>query len=215
MSHAEGPVAGDAGGERLGRLLTVALDAYRLKDEPRQGWVLRGVHAPESVAAHAWGTALLCLMFADEAGVDRDRALAIATVHDLAEAETGDIPARVHPADRTVAPTDKASLEAAAIERLLAGELPAALALWREYEAGGTTEARFVRDMNLVDMALQALAYEEQARYDPAAPIPSRGGYQHLDEFLAGAEARVRGPLARRLLTWVQARYRRARQRGE
>ena len=99
------------------RLLTTLLGAYRLKDEARSGWVLRGVERPESVAAHSWGTALLCLIFAGEAGVDRGRALAIATAHDVAEAEIGDIPARAHPDDRTVDAAEKARLESAGIER--------------------------------------------------------------------------------------------------
>ena len=68
--------------ERLAYLLR----AYRLKEQVRTGWTLRGVTPAESVADHAWGTALLCLLFADEAGVDRAEATEIALVHDLAEA---------------------------------------------------------------------------------------------------------------------------------
>lgn len=52
---------------------------------------MRGVETPESVADHSWGTALLVLMCAP-AGLDVSRALAMATVHDLAEARVGDIP---------------------------------------------------------------------------------------------------------------------------
>ena len=214
MRDLEATASGGGAEDTLGRLLTIALRAYRLKDEPRQGWVLRGVEAPESVAAHVWGTTLLCLVFAEEAGIDVERALAIATVHDLAEAETGDIPARADPADRSVGAADKARREADAMERLLAGQLPSVRTLWREYESAASAEARFVRDMNLLDMALQALSYEEQGRYDPRAELPSRGAYRHLDEFLASAEARVQGDLARRLLAWVATRYGQARQRS-
>ena len=195
------------------RLLTTLLSAYRLKDEARSGWVLRGVERPESVAAHSWGTALLCLVFAEEAGVDRGRALAIATAHDVAEAEIGDIPARAHPDDRTVDVTEKARLESAAIERLLGGEFGELRALWRDYELSASPEARFVRDMNLLDMALQALFYEEQARYDPGHPLPSQGDHRHLDEFFVSAEARMQGVLGRELLARVGARYRRVRAR--
>ena len=48
---------------------------YRLKDEPRTGWKIRGVVEPESVADHSWATAPLCLLYADEADVDRDHAV--------------------------------------------------------------------------------------------------------------------------------------------
>ncbi len=69
--------------------LDALLHAYGLKDEARQGWVLRGIVDPESVAAHSWGTSLLCLLFAEDAGVDPGEALAISTVHDLAERGSG------------------------------------------------------------------------------------------------------------------------------
>lgn len=193
--------------------LDAVLRAYRLKDELRRGWVLRGVRAPESVAGHAWGTALLCLAFAEEAGVDRERALAIATVHDLAEAEIGDIPARAHPAERAVAADRKAQLEAEGLERLLDGSLAEVWALWREYDAGASPEARFVRDMNLLDMALQALLYEQHGRYDVDAAPPSGGSRGHLDEFLVSAERRMQGEPGRRLVAQVASRYRRLRQR--
>lgn len=103
------------------RRLTLTETAFRLKDEPRGGWVLRGVSAPESVADHSWGTAFLCLLYAAEAGVDRDRAVAMALIHDLAEAETGDIVARADAADREVSGAAKAALESAVIDELLAG----------------------------------------------------------------------------------------------
>src|SRR5690606_39493298 len=80
--------------------LDLAYRALALKDEARVGWVQHGVREPESVAGHAWGTAYLCLLFADAAGVDRDHAVAIAVVHDLAEALTGDFAARLDPTDR-------------------------------------------------------------------------------------------------------------------
>lgn len=206
-TSSEGPRAAE-------RRLALALHAYRLKDEPRRGWVLRGVEDPESVAAHAWGTALLCLLFGGPAGVDVSRALAIATVHDLAEAEVGDIAARADPRDREVSAARKADLEADALDRILGREHPELHALWREYEEAVTPEARFVRDMNLLDMALQALLYEEQARYDPSRPLASRGGYRHLDEFFASAQGRVEGTLARRLLSATRRLYEEARGRG-
>lgn len=68
--------------------IDVLLEAYELKDELRSGWQLRKIADPESVAAHTWGTATLCLLFADEAGIDRGRAVSMALVHDLAEARS-------------------------------------------------------------------------------------------------------------------------------
>jgi len=193
------------------RWLANLVRAYRLKDEPRAGWQLRGVDGPESVAAHSWGTALLCLVLADAAGVDAGRALAIATAHDLAEAVTGDVPHRADPEDRAVDAGTKARREADAMGRLLDGGPEPLAELWREYERGASAEARFVRDMNLLDMALQALVYQEQGRYDATRPLRSRGGHRHLDEFFVSAEARVQGGVARRWLALVRERYERAK----
>jgi len=195
--------------------LVLALDALRLKDEPRRGWVLRGVRGPESVAAHAWGTAWLCLLFAEEAGVDVGTALAIATVHDLAEAQTGDVAARAHAADRTMSEADKAAAERRAIERMLGRGHPRTRALWQAYEDRASAEARFVRDMNLLDMCLQALAYQLQGRYDPDVVLPSRDRHRALDEFFASAEPRLTSTLARRAFEELRRAYVRASGGGE
>ncbi|HUZ18272.1 MAG TPA: HD domain-containing protein, partial [Spirochaetia bacterium] len=52
-----------------GNGIDALLRIYGLKDEPRAGWVLRGIRDPESVADHSWGSALLCHLYAAEAGV--------------------------------------------------------------------------------------------------------------------------------------------------
>ncbi len=192
--------------------LDSAYDALALKDEARLGWVQHGISAPESVAAHSWGTAYLCLLFAPAAGVDRDHAVAMAVVHDLAEAETGDFAARLHADDREVSEADKHRLEERAVMKLLPPALSALRDLWHEYEARTNPTARFVRDMNLIDLCLQALRYERLRRYDASVVIPSSGGHRHLDEFFLGAGSRLDSPLAKRLLTEIHARYQREKQ---
>jgi len=216
--------------------LAYLLNAYRLKDRPRSGWVLRGIDRPESVAAHSWGTALLCLLFADEAGVDRAEALEIALTHDLAEAEIGDLPSRADPALRPVGADEKAALEAWAMATLRetwpdeAADLVARR--WRSYEDRDGPAARFTRDMNLLDMALQALIYEREGRYGPRADVAAdphddpgdrgdrgddRSSAQatgRLDEFFASAEARVTTPFGRARLAEIADAYRELRASG-
>ena len=167
--------------------LDYLLHAYRLKDEPRAGWLLRGVAHPESVADHTWGTALLCLLFADDAGVDVRHALEIALLHDLAEAEIGDVPSLADESARPMRQAEKARAEAAAMARLEA-TWPGGIAArvgdrWHAYEDRADDAAVFVRDMNLIDMCLQALVYEREGRYDPEADLPAFERHPHLDEF--------------------------------
>lgn len=194
--------------------LELAYAAGRLKDEPRAGWVMHGVERPESVAAHSWGTAYLCLLFAGDAGVDPGRAVAMAVLHDLAEAETGDLVTRLSPADRPVSEAEKARRERAAIAQLLPREPARLRTLWRAYEERTDAEARFVREMNLIDMCLQALRYEREARYDRGVLVPSSGAHRHLDEFFLSAGQRLESELGRRLYGELEAAYAEARGAG-
>ncbi len=187
--------------------LRLALEAFGLKDVERAGWVLRGVRRPESVADHSFGTALLCLLFAGDAGVDPSRSVQVALVHDLAETVVGDVAARADASDRSVSEAEKAAAERGAMARLVPAEAAGVGELWLEYEQRATPEARFVRDMNLVDMCLQALRYERDRRYDPARPIDSSGGYVHLDEFFASAEPRLATDVGRDLFDAVRRGY--------
>jgi putative hydrolase of HD superfamily len=182
-----------------------ALEAgFGLKDERRTGWQLRGVDDPESVAAHSWGVSLLCLAFADDAGVDPDRALRLAVVHDLAEAHTGDVPTRADPADEPVSAAEKERRERDAMADLGA-PFPAVAEAWEAYERRDTAVARFVKDMDLVDMCLQALVYERERRYDPDGTFDSE--YDRLDEFFATAEPRLSTDVGRSLYDRIRARY--------
>ena len=186
------------------------LELLELKDELRTGWVLRGIESPESVAAHTWGTATLCLFYADRADVDRDRAVAMALIHDLAEARTGDIPTRAADVDDTqqLSSDEKERLERAAITDLLEPfETDEWLSLWEEYEARETLTAQFVKDMDLLENCLQALQYEREDRYDETEPNDAFTEYENLDEFFATAAPRLTTSVGKSLFEQVKTRY--------
>jgi putative hydrolases of HD superfamily len=192
-------------------MIDALLEAFALKDEPRTGWRLRGIRNPESVADHSWGTAYLVLLYAGEACANRCRALEIAIVHDLAEALTGDVATRVVEMNDARVASEKREREREAMDRLLADYPPSerqrVFGAWREYEERTTTEARFVRDMNLIDMCLQALRYERGGRYDGDAPNPHFSDYKGLDEFFATSKPRLCTTTGRHLFEEVFARY--------
>jgi len=136
-------------------LKRILLEALKLKSLPRTGWLRAGIENPESVAAHSWGVAWLSLVLCPP-NLDRGRVLEMATIHDLAEVRVGDIT----PHD-SVSRDDKHRMEDEAMDDLLEvmchrDELKA---LWDEYEAGKSKEARFVKQMDKLDMALQAQEY--------------------------------------------------------
>lgn len=165
---------------------TALLRAWELKDVGRAGWRLAGITDGESVAAHAWGTALLCMTYAEVAGVEPLEAVEMALVHDLAEAEIGDLPQPLNPAARPVTAEVKARLERSGV-RVVTASWPDGSALgrlmdrWEAYEARRGPVAAFVRDMNLLDTCLEALRYARAARSTTDTP---------LDEFFVTALAR-------------------------
>ena len=133
--------------------LDALIEGIGLKDLDRTGWVRRGVPSPESVAAHSWGVALLVLQLLPQ-HLDRERALAYAVLHDLPEVRVGDLT----PHDRV---QDKAQREHDAMAAM-SRAMPRGTALhqlWLKYEAQQDAEARFVRQLDRVDMALQAVRY--------------------------------------------------------
>ncbi|MCO8244156.1 HD family hydrolase [Haladaptatus sp. AB643] len=184
------------------------LEWFDLKDELRTGWVLRNIEAPESVAAHTWGTASLCLLYAGRADVDRERAVTMALIHDLGEARTGDIATRAEDGREIISAAEKEAAERSAVTDLVSpfedGEL---VSLWEEYEARETRTARFVKDMDLVDNCLQALKYESQNRYDEAKSNDHFDEFENLDEFFATAAPRFQTQLGEELFERIKTEY--------
>lgn len=180
--------------------------AYDLKDETRTGWQLRGVDDPESVAAHSWGVSMLVVRFCPPA-LDRERALELAAVHDVSEAEIGDIATRAESGAQTVDSEEKQRREREAMAGPLSGLGSEVRTRWEEYETRESSEARFVKDMDLVDACLQALVYERQGRYDSDAENPHFEEYDALDEFFATAEPRLSTERGRQLFETIRARY--------
>ena len=145
------------------------LEVVRLKSLPRAGWLRVNITSPESVAAHSWGLAWLVLLLCPEA-LDRDRAVAMAIVHDLPGVIVGDIT----PHDG-ISGTEKARQESAAADRLLA-QSPYLRALWQEYADHATPESRLVHQLDKLDMALQAIRYHQDSSADTAEFIRSAMG---------------------------------------
>ncbi|CAN4113309.1 unnamed protein product [Withania somnifera] len=139
---------------------------HRLKTTKRAGWVRRGVNDPESIADHMYRMGLMALIAPDMPGVDRDKCVKMAIVHDIAEAIVGDIT----PADG-ISKDEKRRRERAALEdmcKLLGGGSRAKEIsdLWMEYEENSSLEAKVVKDFDKVEMILQALEYENEQGKD-------------------------------------------------
>ncbi|CAN1811570.1 5'-deoxynucleotidase HDDC2 [Linum perenne] len=135
---------------------------HRLKTTKRAGWVKRDVRDPESIADHMYRMGLMGLILPDIPGIDRDKCVKMAIVHDIAEAIVGDIT----PSDG-VPKEEKSRKEAEALDhmcKLLGGGSRAKEIeqLWKEYEDNSSPEAKLVKDFDKVEMILQALEYENE-----------------------------------------------------
>ena len=142
------------------------LEILRLKSLPRAGWLRVNIASPESVAGHAWGLAWLVLLLCPEE-LDRERAVAIAIVHDIPEVLVGDIT----PHDG-ISGSEKARREAAAAEKIL-GQSPRLHALWQEYVDHETAESKLVHQLDKLEMGLQAIRYHQDTGIDTAEFIRS------------------------------------------
>uniref|UniRef100_A0ACD5Z160 Uncharacterized protein n=1 Tax=Avena sativa TaxID=4498 RepID=A0ACD5Z160_AVESA len=155
---------------------------YCLKTTKRAGWVRRGLQGPESVADHMYRMGVMALVAADlPAGVNRDRCVKMAIVHDIAEAIVGDIT----PADG-VPKEEKSRREKEALDHmcsLLGGGSRAdeIRELWMEYENNATLEAKVVKDFDKVEMILQALEYEKEQGRDLEEFFQSTAGKFQTD----------------------------------
>jgi putative hydrolase of HD superfamily len=150
-------------------LIEAWFEIVHLKQVYRKGWLERGI-APElceSVADHTFGNAMLCVLLLDQhPELDAGRVLKLALVHDIGEAYVGDIT----PNDN-VAPEDKRQRESEAIQTIFeklpnGGQL---IAHWHEYEAQETAEAKFVKQIDRFEFAMQASVYEHQGIVDASA----------------------------------------------
>lgn len=142
------------------RIMDLHSRLLTLKLLPRTGWLQRGMTNVESIAEHTFSLASLALFVSDQIPeLDRGRLLTIALLHDMAEALVGDLP---FSARRLFGAEAKQEAERNGMMELLNG-FPQAeeyLELWEEYAAGGSREARLVKQLDRVEMLSQALAYE-------------------------------------------------------
>jgi putative hydrolase of HD superfamily len=179
-----------------GRAAPALIEAFfelnHLKQLFRQGWLRRGISEArcESVAEHVFSMVVLGWWLVDEAfpELNRERVLRMVLVHELGEIYTGDIV----PADG-VAPEEKHRLEREALLRVVRKLARGAeyAALWEEFEQGQTAEARFVRQLDRLEMGFQAAVYETQSLGE-------------MGEFYASASAALEDPRLRALFASLQ-----------
>ncbi|XP_022153358.1 HD domain-containing protein 2 [Momordica charantia] len=168
----------------------------RLKTTKRTGWIQRRVKDPESIADHMYRMGIMALISSDIPGIDRDKCIKMAIVHDIAEAIVGDIT----PFDG-ISKLEKNRREREALDHMckLLGGGPRAKEigeLWMDYENNSSPEAEIVKDLDKVEMILQALEYENEQGKD-------------LDEFFQSTAGKFQTELGRAWASEIVSRRRR------
>jgi len=161
----------------------------KLKRTPRAGWVDVGIRQPESVADHIFRTSILCMIYADMEHLDQLNLLRMALIHDLPESILGDLT----PSKKTKESKEK---EEAAMRRILSllpkKQREKCMTAWVEYQEGKTREAKAVKQLEKLEMALQAKEYEKTGSTS-----------QSLERFVKSAEKTIMWPELRRLLSYI------------
>lgn len=170
--------------------LKLIREVLTLKDTKRTGWTYKEVPNSESVAEHLFGISFLALTVPLPKNIQRDKLVKMALVEDIGEVIIGDQvwesgklsnvskyqTKKVHEKNSIMTLFDKTGLD----------EIKA-LAL--ECLQQKTPEAKFLKELDKLEMVLQALVYEKRVK-------PEK-----LNEFWENAERYIKNPV---LLTYFQ-----------
>jgi putative hydrolase of HD superfamily len=180
-------------------LLAFVEKVAELKRLKRTGWVIKRIADPESVADHSFSLALMAYVYSKKFGLNSGRCVKMALVHDICEVYAGDIPSRVRDEDKPVPDARKKELEENGLKKLIA-LLPKEFAdeiygLWLEFEARSTKEARLVKDLDKLEMCMQALGY---AKTNPEVD---------LGEFFEDGRLNIKTPEIRKVFSKIHAEF--------
>jgi 5'-deoxynucleotidase YfbR-like HD superfamily hydrolase len=138
----------------------------KLKTIKRTGWINKNIPNPESIADHSFRTAIMAMVLAPKLGVDVEKAIKMALIHDIGEAKIGDV-VTMYGKQKLANYSDKLNLEATAFKEifsLIDGD--EYVSLFNEFEGAQTKEAKLVKELDKLEMAMQAFEYEKQYRID-------------------------------------------------
>lgn len=143
---------------RLTKLLYFFNFVICLKKVRRSGWMFKaGISSAESVADHSFSLSVMAMVFSDLKGLNTERAVKMAIIHDLAESITGDI------MPDKISHSAKKILENKAMVSILK-ELPKSLRIeysqiWNEYVTERSALSKLVHRLDKLEMILQAREY--------------------------------------------------------
>lgn len=171
----------------LDRITRFMLEADKLKTVDRTGWVMRRVPKPESDGDHSYSVALLSYIMAGKLGLDADKCMIMALIHDIGEVITGDIATRADERKQKVSKAEKAVMDhestIAMLSYLDRQSRSGLLDIWKEFEDGKSEEAELVHQVDKLDQVLQLIPYSRYIKKD-----------EYVEEFFETARRRITMP---------------------
>ncbi|XP_029675246.1 HD domain-containing protein 2 [Formica exsecta] len=152
----------------------------------RTGWVKRNIPDPETIAGHMYRMAMLSFLVDGKENLDKTKIMQMTLIHDLAECIVGDITPLCG-----IPPDEKHRMEDEAMEdicKLLGDKGPEILQIFREYEKQESPEAQYVKDLDRLDLLMQAYEYEKRDN------IPGE-----LNEFFVAIHGKIRHPFINKI----------------
>jgi putative hydrolases of HD superfamily len=140
------------------RLTDFIYEMGLLKRYRRAGWPVAGVGEAESIAEHAFRTAIIGYLLALLEGADSARTALLCLFHDSQETRVGDVPLIGRRYVTTAANPEVTADQVAGFP----AEIGRAVRdLVDEYEADASPEARLARDADKLECLVQAREYQE------------------------------------------------------
>ena len=136
----------------------------KIKRIRRSGWVRENIPDPESVADHSYRVAVMAMIFGKHLNTDVDKLIKMILLHDLGEGTIGDkvVERGVRVDSKSREKKDKEEVET--IRQMFSSiENGNSFAqLQEESSRMQTREAKILKQLERLEMAVQALEYEEE-----------------------------------------------------
>ena len=158
----------------------------------RKGWIREKIKDPESVAEHSFQLSVIAMVFADQLGVDREKLIKMAILHDLGEVITGDI---VWSRGKIMDIEQRRKKEQAEIFGItkmfkIIHKPEEYRNIFEEMIERKSQEAKIFWQLDKLEMALQAMEYEKESK-------------KKLDEFFINADLQIYSPFLRKVLKQI------------
>ena len=129
-----------------------------LKSIPRQGWKDKlDMDDVESVADHSYSTAIMSMVLSDLEGLDTEKIIKMALLHDLAESVIGDVTPDEMNDMKKINIENKAMTQI--LENLPSNVSKQYIVLWDDFQKNSSREANFLHEIDKLEMVFQAKFY--------------------------------------------------------